>query len=855
MAEATYLPTPQPIKAHNSHDLNDNDTDERLAYDKRIQALRKREYPMLQGMKANPGIIRTLLLIAQDAIYLDHAGTTLYSKSLIERFASDMITNLYGNPHSGSASSQLATRRIENIRHDVLHFFGASSSDFDLVFVANTTAGAKLVMDAFRDYDDGFWYGYHIDSHTSLVGIREAARLGHRCFASDEEVEDWMTAPPGNSDSAAVSRMELFQYPAQSNMDGRKLPLDWSQRMRVSNVQTRRARFTLLDAAAYAATKPLNLSNPDSAPDFTVVSFNKIFGFPDLGALIVRKESAHVLARRRYFGGGTVDMVSCNKEQWHEKKRGPLHAALEDGTLPIHGIISLSAAMDVHRELFESMDMVSKHTSMLADRLYAGLATLQHTNGIPVCKLYRHPGAGPTVSFNVLNTHGEWISNSEVEKLASIKSFHIRSGGLCNPGGIAQTLGLEPWELKANFSAGHKCGADDAMLGGKPSGMTRVSLGAMSTRSDVDSFVSFIKEYFVASNPEQTLAIVRQPAAASLDKLYVESLTVYPLKSCAGWRVPEGADWDVRAEGLAWDREWCLVHQGTSSALSQKKYPKMALVRPAIDLDRGVLRIRYAGFWDRPSDVPREIEVPLSADPTGFASDEPTFESSVICDDVVAARRYQSPIISAYFTAALGVPCQLARFPPASAGQSTRHMKQHLGMQRQHVDQRAFQPLLLSNESPILTISRSSLNRLNEDIKARGGRAAQAESFRANIVVAQALTFPPGTEQAYAEDDWSMLCIGRQYFELLGSCRRCQMVCIDQETAERNIEPFATLAKTRRYEGKVWFGQHTSHVPLRENGVLRPASIKVGDRVRALYAGDESRAVRHAAYGRATTAC
>ena len=36
--------------------------------------------------------------------YLDHAGTTLYAKSLIERFSADMISNLYGNPHSASNS-------------------------------------------------------------------------------------------------------------------------------------------------------------------------------------------------------------------------------------------------------------------------------------------------------------------------------------------------------------------------------------------------------------------------------------------------------------------------------------------------------------------------------------------------------------------------------------------------------------------------------------------------------------------------------------------------------------------------------------------------------------------------------
>jgi molybdenum cofactor sulfurtransferase len=42
----------------------------------------------------------------------------------------------------------------------------------------------------------------------------------------------------------------------------------------------------------------------DQAPDFTCLSLYKIFGFPDIGALVVRKESGHILTLRRYFGGG-----------------------------------------------------------------------------------------------------------------------------------------------------------------------------------------------------------------------------------------------------------------------------------------------------------------------------------------------------------------------------------------------------------------------------------------------------------------------------------------------------------------------------------------------------------------------
>jgi len=121
-----------------------------------------------------------------------------------------MISNLYGNPHSASNASQLTTRRIEDVRLRLLELFKADPQEFDVVFVANATAGIKLVMDAFRDQEDGFWYGYHRDAHTSLIGVREAAKE-HRCFATDGEVAEWIQQPTRDD-----ARTRLFAYPASS---------------------------------------------------------------------------------------------------------------------------------------------------------------------------------------------------------------------------------------------------------------------------------------------------------------------------------------------------------------------------------------------------------------------------------------------------------------------------------------------------------------------------------------------------------------------------------------------------------------------------------------------------------------
>jgi len=161
--------------------------------------------------------------------------------------------------------------------------------------------------------------------------------------------------------------------------------------------------------------------------------------------------------------------------------------------LPIHSIFALDAAITVHEELYGSFDNVSKHTTFLALKLYNELSMLSHENGTRLCKVYKDPGStygdatsqGPVVAFNLRNQYSGWISNAEVEKLAAIKNIQLRTGGLCNPGGVASSLGLAPWEMRDNFSAGQRCGNDNDIIRAKPTGMLRVSLGAMSTLKDV----------------------------------------------------------------------------------------------------------------------------------------------------------------------------------------------------------------------------------------------------------------------------------------------------------------------------------------------------------------------------------
>ena len=458
-----------------------------------------------------------------------------------------MNSQIYGNPHSHSPSPELSSARIDDARRQALAFFKADPEHFDLIFVANATAAITLVMDCISDYSQpqgGFWYGYHRDAHTSLVGIREVAVQGSRCFEDDRSVNDWllheedsMSAKP----ELGAEAIRLFAFPGQSNMSGRRLPLDWPQRIRSSASHAKGEIYSLFDAAALVATAPLDFSDHQNAPDFTALSFYKFFGFPDLGALIVWKAAGHVLSRRRYFGGGTVDMVingysNGHKDMdWHAQKSSSLHERLEDGTPAFHSIAALGIAMDVHRQLFGSMANVTKHASALVKHLYDEMTKISHANGMPACHIYKDPQStfgdsktqGPTIAFNLQDSNGDWIGKSDFETLAILKNIQIRTGGLCNPGGIASSLQISPSEMKENYEEGLRCGNDIDEMHGKPTGVIRVSLGAMSNQEDINFFLKFL-QLFVDSTPVRAQNVVADRTFRSTEKAPTQTVSAIP---------------------------------------------------------------------------------------------------------------------------------------------------------------------------------------------------------------------------------------------------------------------------------------------------------------------------------------
>lgn len=223
-------------------------------------------------------------------------------------------------------------------------------------------------------------------------------------------------------------------------------------------------------------------------------------------------------------------MIITITDTWHAKKDATIHDRLEDGTLPFHSIFALDHGMNVHERLYgpNPMEFISMHTSQLGKRLYEGLSKMMHSNGTPVVRIYNEAVTtygdssvqGATIAFNVQCPNGHLIGFEEVEEAANERQIYVRSGSLCNPGGVATYLNWSSAEMRAAYAGGHRCANPQQIVFGKATGVVRVSLGAMSVASDVKTFLDFLEEVYMdqLSLAPDALALLQQVEDQGLSK-------------------------------------------------------------------------------------------------------------------------------------------------------------------------------------------------------------------------------------------------------------------------------------------------------------------------------------------------
>lgn len=278
----------------------------------------------------------------------------------------------------------------------------------------------------------------------------------------------------------------------------------------------------------------------------------------------------------------------------------------------------------------------------------------------------------------------------------------------------------------------------------------------------------------------------------------VTEIRRFPVKSCRGELLDEGV---VEPWGLRGDRRWMLVDD-LGEAVTIRERKGLLLVHPELRDDGGLVVRDTSG-----SGLPDlSVDLPTGAETTPVS----LFRGTPFLAALAAPEAHE------WFSKAVGDPVRLvhaddpSRRPanPAYAGPGV--------------------PMAFADGYPLHLTTEESLADLNAQIAA-GPMAAQGPlpmvRFRPNIVVAGA--------DPWADDGWARIKVGAAVFRAVKGCPRCAIPTTDPETAERSKEPTATLARTRRWDGAVWFG---TNLVCDTPGV----TIRVGDEVEVLETRDPS---------------
>ena len=422
-------------------------------------------------------------------VYLDYTGAGLYGDSQLTEHLELLRTNVFGNPHSLNPTSAAMTELVEQARAAVLDFFHASPHEYVAIFTPNATGALHLVGEAYP-FQAGDRFLLTFDNHNSVNGIREYARA-----RGAETTYIPSVAPELRVDETLLRRYlsdvggehhNLFAYPAHSNFSGVQHPLAWIEQAHEHGWDV------LLDAAAFVPSNRLDLSAMH--PDFVVLSFYKMFGWPTgVGALIARHEALAKL-QRPWFSGGTIVAAFVQRE-WYQSAPGPAH--FEDGTLNFLNLPAVEIGLRYLERV--GIDAIHAHVEELARSLLELLDANRHTNGAPAAVIYGPRDGdrrGATIAFNLLHPDGRVVDERFVDRIARAQNISLRTGCFCNPGAgeIAFTISRDTL-LGGEFGEGMTLDDYVELIGLPSGGAIRASLGLASNRADIDRFAEFVRGF------------------------------------------------------------------------------------------------------------------------------------------------------------------------------------------------------------------------------------------------------------------------------------------------------------------------------------------------------------------------
>lgn len=244
----------------------------------------------------------------------------------------------------------------------------------------------------------------------------------------------------------------------------------------------------------------------------------------------------------------------------------------------------------------------------------------------------------------------------------------------------------------------------------------------------------------------------------------ISELVLYPIKSCAGISVRQAT---LTGAGLSvdnvYDREWMVVGED-GQFLTQREYPRLALVTPRIRLD--TLELRAPGML--------RLEIPLGLP----APEDERLAEVKVWDDTLNAYDCDETTAT-WFSQVIGAPCRLVRFHPEAKRFASAKRTQGIEA-----------PLMFGDGYPVLAIGSASLADLNGRLAAAGRDPLPMTRFRPNIVI-------DGIE-AFEEDYVASFAIGESVLKPVKPCPRCPIPAVDQATGVPGPDPLDILQAYRK---------------------------------------------------------
>ena len=317
----------------------------------------------------------------------------------------------------------------------------------------------------------------------------------------------------------------------------------------------------------------------------------------------------------------------------------------------------------------------------------------------------------------------------------------------------------------------------------------------------------------------------------------IDSLHIYPVKSLAGFEVD---NWSISKYGLKYDREWMIYNPKNKRFVCQRQVNKLALIKPELIKDKdnkNVIALKLS--------APNMESIIVSI--VKNECDENKISDITLWKDKVTGID-QGDDISKWLTKYInnGRKYRLLRIGSKNYKRETnpKYTPNHLN---------GLAESTYSDGYPYLFVSKSSLNKVNDELKKRGFNEIPMNRFRPNIVIKTDLN------EAFIEDRISRLILIPKYlkfdqkmncdklnkesitFYLTHPCPRCQIPTIDQNTGikNKNHEPTLTLRTFRsgkhlglnkdKYED-VFFGVNAIH-----NNFDQTKIINKGDSMLAFF--------------------